>query len=175
MKRGDFKPGDCVLRAKINMSSHNMHMRDPVMYRIINASHHRTGNQWKIYPTYDWTHGQSDFIESISHSFCTLEFEVHRELYDWFLNKIPNDDNSIIPKQREFARLNLSYTVMSKRKLADDIPASYHANHPVSKLNDPQELPDMVIASQDQAQAFAEVSVKAIHNLIFPIIGAALP
>ena len=119
MKRGDFKPGDCVLRAKINMSSHNMHMRDPVMYRIINASHHRTGNQWKIYPTYDWTHGQSDFIESISHSFCTLEFEVHRELYDWFLNKIPNDDNSIIPKQREFARLNLSYTVMSKRKLAE--------------------------------------------------------
>ena len=86
---------------------------------MVNASHHRTGNKWKIYPTYDWTHGQSDFIESISHSFCTLEFEVHRELYDWFLNKIPNDDNSIIPKQKEFARLNLSYTVMSKRKLAE--------------------------------------------------------
>ena len=118
MKNGDFNPGDCVLRAKIDMSSSNMHMRDPIMYRIMNTFHHRTGDKWKIYPTYDWTHGQSDFIESISHSLCTLEFEVHRELYDWFISKIPKG-KSLLPKQREFARLNLSYTVMSKRKLSE--------------------------------------------------------
>jgi len=116
MKKGHFKPGDCVLRAKIDMSSPNMHMRDPVLYRIINTSHHRTNDKWKIYPTYDWAHGQSDYIEQISHSFCTLEFEVHRELYDWFLQNI-YDDGKLLPKQREFARLNLSYTIMSKRKL----------------------------------------------------------
>ena len=118
MKNGNFNPGDCVLRAKIDMSSPNMHMRDPIMYRIIDISHHRTGDKWKIYPTYDWTHGQSDFIESISHSLCTLEFEVHRELYEWFISKIPKE-KSLLPKQREFARLNLSYTVMSKRKLSE--------------------------------------------------------
>ena len=118
MKNGDFNPGDCVLRAKIDMSSPNMHMRDPIMYRIMDVHHHRTGDKWKIYPTYDWTHGQSDFIESISHSLCTLEFEVHRELYDWFISKIPKD-KFLLPKQREFARLNLSYTVMSKRKLSE--------------------------------------------------------
>ena len=116
MKKGHFNPGDCVLRAKIDMSSPNMHMRDPVLYRIINTSHHRTNDKWKIYPTYDWAHGQSDYIEQISHSFCTLEFEVHRELYDWFLQNI-YDDGKLLPKQREFARLNLSYTIMSKRKL----------------------------------------------------------
>lgn len=116
MKKGHFKPGDCVLRAKIDMSSPNMHMRDPVLYRIINTSHHRTNDKWKIYPTYDWAHGQSDYIEQISHSFCTLEFEVHRELYDWFLQNI-YDEGKLLPKQREFARLNLSYTIMSKRKL----------------------------------------------------------
>ena len=118
MKKGHFKPGDCVLRAKIDMSSPNMHMRDPVLYRIINTSHHRTNDKWKIYPTYDWAHGQSDYIEQISHSFCTLEFEVHRELYDWFLQNI-YDDRKLLPKQREFARLNLSYTIMSKRKLSE--------------------------------------------------------
>ena len=118
MKNGDFNSGDCVLRAKIDMSSPNMHMRDPIMYRIMDISHHRTGDKWKMYPTYDWTHGQSDFIESISHSLCTLEFEVHRELYDWFISKIPKK-KSLFPKQREFARLNLSYTVMSKRKLSE--------------------------------------------------------
>ena len=118
MKKGHFKPGDCVLRAKIDMSSPNMHMRDPVLYRIINTSHHRTNDKWKIYPTYDWAHGQSDYIEKISHSFCTLEFEVHRELYDWFLQNI-YDDRKLLPKQREFARLNLSYTIMSKRKLSE--------------------------------------------------------
>ena len=118
MKNGHFKPGDCVLRAKIDMSSSNMHMRDPVLYRIINTSHHRTNDKWKIYPTYDWAHGQSDYIEQISHSFCTLEFEVHRELYDWFLQNI-YDEGKLLPKQREFARLNLSYTIMSKRKLSE--------------------------------------------------------
>ena len=118
MKLGQFAPGDCVLRAKIDMSSPNMHMRDPVLYRIINASHHRTNDKWKIYPTYDWAHGQSDYIEQISHSFCTLEFEVHRELYDWLLENI-SDMKKLIPKQREFARLNLSYTIMSKRKLSE--------------------------------------------------------
>jgi len=117
MKFGDFSPGDCVLRAKIDMESPNMHMRDPVLYRIINFDHHRTKDKWKIYPTYDWAHGQSDYIEGISHSFCTLEFEVHRELYDWFINNI--NKSELVPKQREFARLNLSYTIMSKRKLAE--------------------------------------------------------
>lgn len=118
MKLGEFSPGDCVLRAKIDMSSPNMHMRDPVLYRILNHKHHRTGEKWKIYPTYDWAHGQSDYIENISHSFCTLEFEVHRELYDWLLNNIEKSKD-LVPKQREFARLNLSYTIMSKRKLSD--------------------------------------------------------
>ncbi|MEC8221793.1 MAG: glutamine--tRNA ligase/YqeY domain fusion protein [Bacteroidota bacterium] len=118
MKDNYFKPGDCVLRAKIDMSSPNMHMRDPIMYRIIDHEHHRTKDNWVIYPTYDWAHGQSDYIENISHSFCTLEFEVHRELYDWFISNI-SDEKQIIPKQREFARLNISYTIMSKRKLLE--------------------------------------------------------
>ena len=118
MRDNYFKPGDCVLRAKIDMSSPNMHMRDPIMYRIINHEHHRTKDNWVIYPTYDWAHGQSDYIENISHSFCTLEFEVHRELYDWFISNI-SDEKKIIPKQREFARLNISYTIMSKRKLLE--------------------------------------------------------
>ena len=118
MKDNYFKPGDCVLRAKIDMSSPNMHMRDPIMYRIIDHEHHRTKDNWVIYPTYDWAHGQSDYIENISHSFCTLEFEVHRELYDWFISNI-SDEKKILPKQREFARLNISYTIMSKRKLLE--------------------------------------------------------
>lgn len=116
MKNGAFAEGSHVLRAKIDMASPNMHMRDPIMYRILKASHHRTGNDWKIYPMYDWAHGESDYIEQISHSICTLEFEVHRELYDWYLDQI-YDTKKLRPKQREFARLNLNYTVMSKRKL----------------------------------------------------------
>ncbi|MDP3354018.1 MAG: glutamine--tRNA ligase/YqeY domain fusion protein [Flavobacteriaceae bacterium] len=116
MKNGAFAEGTHVLRAKIDMTSPNMHMRDPIMYRILNASHHRTGNNWRIYPMYDWAHGESDYIEQISHSICTLEFEVHRELYDWYLDQI-YDAEKLRPKQREFARLNLNYTVMSKRKL----------------------------------------------------------
>lgn len=116
MKAGEFEDGAHILRAKIDMTSPNMLMRDPIMYRILHKEHHRSGNTWKIYPMYDWTHGESDYLEDISHSFCTLEFAMHRELYDWFVNEIKEDDK-IIPHQYEFARLNLSYTVMSKRKL----------------------------------------------------------
>jgi glutaminyl-tRNA synthetase len=117
MADGKHNEGSLVLRAKIDMASPNMLMRDPVIYRILNKEHHRTGNQWCIYPMYDWTHGESDYIESISHSLCTLEFKPHRDLYEWFLNHISSLDH-IYPKQREFARLNLSYTVTSKRKLS---------------------------------------------------------
>lgn len=116
MKEGKHKEGTHILRAKIDMSSPNMLMRDPLMYRIMHQSHHRSGDQWCIYPMYDWTHGESDFIENISHSLCSLEFKPHRELYEWFLDNIDTKDK-LLPKQREFARLNLNYTVMSKRKL----------------------------------------------------------
>jgi glutaminyl-tRNA synthetase len=113
MKRGEFKDGDKTLRAKIDMSSPNMHLRDPLMYRIKHTHHHRTGDNWCIYPMYDFAHGQSDAIEKITHSICTLEFEVHKPLYEWFIDKL-----ELFPsKQYEFARLNLNYTVMSKRKL----------------------------------------------------------
>ncbi len=118
MKAGEFEPGTHILRAKIDMASPNMLMRDPLLYRIVKKAHHRTGNDWCIYPMYDFTHGQSDYLESISHSICTLEFKSHRELYDWFLDQIA-DKNKTRPKQREFARRNLSYTVMSKRKLLE--------------------------------------------------------
>jgi glutaminyl-tRNA synthetase len=116
MKDGDFPEGSHVLRAKIDMTSKNMLMRDPLMYRILHRHHHRTGTEWKIYPMYDYAHGESDYIEQISHSICTLEFVMHRELYNWFLDQI-YDDSSVRPHQYEFARLNLNYTVMSKRKL----------------------------------------------------------
>lgn len=116
MKNGEFPEGSHILRAKIDMKSTNMLMRDPIMYRILHKHHHRTGNDWKIYPMYDWAHGESDYLEQISHSFCTLEFLPHRELYDWFLDQI-YEDNRVRPKQREFARRNLSHTVVSKRKL----------------------------------------------------------
>ncbi len=115
MKNGEFEDGSKVLRAKVDMTSPNMHMRDPIMYRILHSQHHRTGSKWNIYPMYDWAHGQSDYIEGITHSLCTLEFEIHRPLYDWFLNQVVEGDYR--PRQIEFARLNLSYTVMSKRKL----------------------------------------------------------
>lgn len=115
MRKGEFRDGEKVLRARIDMGSPNMHMRDPILYRIIHAHHHRTGDAWCIYPTYDFAHGQSDSIEEITHSICTLEFEVHRPLYDWFIKEL-----EIFPsRQIEFARLNLSYTVMSKRKLLE--------------------------------------------------------
>ncbi len=116
MKNGETPEGAHVLRAKIDMTSSNMIMRDPVMYRSLHKKHHRTGDTWKIYPMYDWAHGESDFIESVSHSFCTLEFLPHRELYNWFISKI-SKNGDFIPKQREFARRNLSHTIVSKRKL----------------------------------------------------------
>ena len=120
MKAGEFPEGTHVLRAKINMKDPNMLMRDPIMYRILYAHHHRTGDKWCIYPMYDWTHGESDYIEQISHSLCSLEFKPHRKLYNWFRDNVyeySSDSLPLPPKQREFARLNLSYTIMSKRKL----------------------------------------------------------
>ncbi len=113
MRAGKYADGEKVLRAKVDMASPNMHMRDPIIYRIKKAHHHRTGNDWCIYPMYDFAHGQSDSIENITHSICTLEFVPHRPLYDWFIEKL-----EIFPsRQYEFARLNLTFTVMSKRKL----------------------------------------------------------
>ncbi len=123
MKNGEFETGAMILRSKIDMSSPNMHMRDPIMYRILHQKHHRTGRDWCIYPMYDWAHGQSDFIEGITHSVCTLEFEIHRPLYDWALDQIVEGDYR--PRQIEFARLNLSYTVMSKRKLLQLVKDNY--------------------------------------------------
>jgi len=121
MRQGTFKDGEKVLRAKIDMSSPNMHLRDPVMYRIKHAHHHRTGDKWCIYPMYDFAHGQSDSIEKITHSICTLEFVPHRPLYDWFIQQL-----EIFPShQYEFARLNLNYTVMSKRKLLQLVNEKY--------------------------------------------------
>ncbi len=130
MRRGEFANGEKVLRAKVDMASPNMQMRDPVMYRILHASHHRTGDKWCIYPMYDYAHGQSDYIEQITHSICTLEFENHRPLYDWFLDQIATGDR---PQQIEFARLNINYTVMSKRKLLELVEGNY-----VSGWDDPR-------------------------------------
>ena len=132
MKNGDFKQGEHVLRAKISMSSSNMLMRDPVIYRVINSPHPRTKNIWKIYPMYDWTHGESDYIEQVSHSLCTLEFKPHRDLYDWFLDQVV-DKSKIRPKQSEFARLNLSHTITSKRKLLSLVEGGF-----VSGWDDPR-------------------------------------
>ena len=120
MKAGECNEGEHILRAKIDMQHPNMLMRDPIMYRVLKKHHHRTANDWCIYPMYDWTHGESDYIEQISHSLCSLEFKPHRELYDWFKEQVfgfAKNKYSMLPKQREFARLNLNYTIMSKRKL----------------------------------------------------------
>ena len=129
MRAGEFNDGDRVLRAKVDMSSPNINMRDPIMYRILKATHHRTGDEWCIYPTYDFAHGQSDSIEGITHSICTLEFEDHRPLYDWYLYNLEIHH----PQQIEFARLNLSYTLMSKRKLNKLVEGGY-----VDGWNDPR-------------------------------------
>ncbi len=131
MKNGEFKEGTKVLRAKIDMASPNMLMRDPIMYRIIYSSHHRTGDKWCIYPMYDFTHGQSDYLEGITHSICTLEFEIHRPLYNWFLDQLT--DTEYRPRQIEFARRNLNYTVMSKRRLLELVQKGY-----VSGWDDPR-------------------------------------
>ncbi len=134
MKAGKFPNGAHVLRAKIDMASSNMLMRDPFLYRVLHKAHHRTGSNWFIYPMYDWAHGESDYIEQVSHSICTLEFMMHRELYEWFVKQV-YDENvlPLPPKQREFARLNLSYTVMSKRKLLQLVEQKH-----VSGWNDPR-------------------------------------
>ncbi|MEE9288200.1 MAG: glutamine--tRNA ligase/YqeY domain fusion protein [Bacteroidota bacterium] len=129
MRNGEFSDGSCTLRAKIDMASPNLNMRDPVMYRILHASHHRTGDKWCIYPTYDWAHGQSDSIEGITHSICTLEFADHRPLYDWYLDEL----GVYHPQQIEFARLKLTYTVTSKRKLLRLVEEGY-----VNGWNDPR-------------------------------------
>ncbi|MDZ7616880.1 MAG: glutamine--tRNA ligase/YqeY domain fusion protein, partial [Patescibacteria group bacterium] len=129
MRQGEFPDGTRTLRAKIDMAHPNLNLRDPVLYRILHASHHRTGDRWCIYPMYDWTHGQSDSIERITHSICTLEFENHRPLYDWFIQQL----GIFAPRQIEFARLNLTYTIMSKRKLLRLVQDGH-----VSGWNDPR-------------------------------------
>jgi glutaminyl-tRNA synthetase len=131
MKDGELEEGACVLRAKIDMNSPNMHMRDPIIYRIMKAHHHRTGDKWCIYPMYDFAHGQCDFWEGITHSVCTLEFEVHRPLYNWFIDQL--QETEYRPRQIEFARLNLTYTVMSKRKLLELVKEKH-----VSGWDDPR-------------------------------------
>ena len=141
MKSGEFEEGAHILRAKIDMQHPNMLMRDPIMYRVLKKHHHRTANDWCIYPMYDWTHGESDYIEQISHSLCSLEFKPHRELYDWFKTKVYGYSANALPmqpKQREFARLNLSYTIMSKRKLLQLVEAEV-----VSGWDDPR-MPTIV-------------------------------
>jgi glutaminyl-tRNA synthetase len=155
MKSGEFPAGSNVLRAKIDMSSPNMHMRDPILYRIINAHHHRTGNKWCIYPMYDWAHGESDYIEQVSHSLCTLEFKAHRELYDWYLDQII-DPAKLRPKQREFARRNLSYTVMSKRKLLELVQ-----NKVVSGWDDPR----MPTISGLRRRGYTPTSIRKFSDL----------
>lgn len=133
MKAGQHPEGAHVLRAKIDMASSNMLLRDPVMYRIMYKTHHRTADDWCIYPLYDWTHGQSDYVEQVSHSLCSLEFKPHRDLYDWFLDALSPLEKYLRPKQTEFARMNLSYTVTSKRKLASLIEEGF-----VSGWDDPR-------------------------------------
>ncbi|RZJ30728.1 MAG: glutamine--tRNA ligase/YqeY domain fusion protein [Flavobacterium sp.] len=156
MRKGEFAEGTHILRAKIDMTSTNMLMRDPIMYRILHKHHHRTGDNWCIYPMYDWAHGESDYLESISHSFCTLEFLPHRELYDWFLDQI-YDEKNVRPKQREFARRNLSHTVVSKRKLLKLV----EDNH-VSGWDDPR----MSTISGLRRRGYTPVSLRNFANTI---------
>ena len=153
MRAGEFEDGACVLRAKIDMTSPNLNMRDPVLYRVLHAHHHRTGNKWCIYPMYDFTHGQSDSIEGITHSLCTLEFEDHRPLYDWFVGQL----NIFAPQQIEFARLNLSYTVMSKRKLMELVEGGY-----VSGWDDPR----MPTLSGMRRRGYTPESIRNFCDLI---------
>lgn len=153
MRKGEFGDGEKVLRAKIDMASPNMHLRDPLMYRIKHVEHHRTGNAWCIYPMYDFAHGQSDAIEQITHSICTLEFEVHRPLYDWFIEKL-----GLFPShQYEFARLNLSYTVMSKRKLLQLVKEHY-----VSSWDDPR----MPTISGMRRRGYTPESIRAFSERV---------
>lgn len=156
MKNGEFEKGTHVLRAKISMGANNMLMRDPIIYRIMHAHHHRTGNDWCIYPMYDWAHGESDYLEQISHSFCTLEFLPHRELYDWFLNQI-YDSTKVRPKQREFARRNLSHTVVSKRKLLQLVEEKH-----VTGWDDPR----MSTISGMRRRGYTPTSIRNFANTI---------
>jgi glutaminyl-tRNA synthetase len=155
MRNGEFKEGERVLRAKIDMTSPNMWLRDPVMYRIMFAHHHRTGDKWCIYPMYDWAHGQSDFLEGITHSICTLEFEVHRPLYDWFLDSLDFKGNR--PRQHEFARLNLTYTVMSKRKLLQLVEEKF-----VTGWDDPR----MPTVSGLRRRGYTPASIRAFADKV---------
>ncbi len=156
MKNGEFPNGTHILRAKISMNAKNMLMRDPIMYRILHAHHHRTGNDWCIYPMYDWAHGESDYLEQISHSFCTLEFLPHRELYDWFLDQV-YDDSKVRPKQREFARRNLSHTVVSKRKLLQLVEEKY-----VTGWDDPR----MSTISGMRRRGYPPMAIRNFANII---------
>jgi glutaminyl-tRNA synthetase len=153
MKAGEFPDGSRVLRAKIDMASPNMHMRDPILYRIIHTEHHRTGNQWCIYPMYDFAHGQSDSIEGITHSICTLEFEVHRPLYDWCIREL----EIFAPQQIEFARLNMTYTVMSKRKLLELVKNNF-----VSGWDDPR----MPTISGLRRRGYTPESIRNFSDLV---------
>jgi glutaminyl-tRNA synthetase len=155
MNRGEFDEGSRVLRAKIDMTSPNMHMRDPIIYRILKTSHHRTGSKWMVYPMYDFAHGQSDYFEGITHSLCTLEFEVHRPLYDWFVDQLKTGDYR--PRQIEFNRLNLSYTMMSKRKLLELVQEGQ-----VSGWDDPR----MPTLCGLRRRGFTPESVKRFIDLI---------
>ena len=156
MKNGEFPNGTHILRAKISMGANNMLMRDPIMYRILHAHHHRTGNDWCIYPMYDWAHGESDYLEQISHSFCTLEFLPHRELYDWFLDQV-YDATKVRPKQREFARRNLSHTVVSKRKLLQLVEEKH-----VSSWDDPR----MSTISGMRRRGYPPMAIRNFANII---------
>ncbi|MEX2428989.1 MAG: glutamine--tRNA ligase/YqeY domain fusion protein [Bacteroidales bacterium] len=155
MNKGEFTGGSRVLRARIDMASPNMHMRDPVIYRIIDHPHHRTGTDWKVYPMYDFAHGQSDYFEGITHSLCTLEFEVHRPLYDWFIDQLKTDDYR--PRQIEFNRLNITYTVMSKRKLLQMVKEGV-----VNGWNDPR----MPTLSGLRRRGYTPASIKNFINSI---------
>ena len=156
MKKGEFQNGTHILRAKIDMTHTNMLMRDPIMYRILHSHHHRTGNDWCIYPMYDWAHGESDYIEQISHSFCTLEFLPHRELYDWFLDQV-YDATKVRPKQREFARRNLSHTVVSKRKLLQLVEEKH-----VTSWDDPR----MSTISGMRRRGYTPMAIRNFANTI---------
>lgn len=155
MKNGVHEEGSMILRAKIDMNSPNMHMRDPIMYRIMKKHHDRTGDKWNIYPMYDYAHGLSDYIEGITHSICTLEFEVHRPLYDWFIDQI--DTTEVRPRQIEFARLNISYTIMSKRKLLELV-----TNNHVSGWDDPR----MPTVSGLRRRGYTPASIRAFADRI---------
>jgi glutaminyl-tRNA synthetase len=154
MRRGELPEGSCVLRAKIDMAAPNINLRDPTMYRIRHAHHHQTGDKWKIYPTYDFTHGQSDAIEGVTHSICTLEFEDHRPLYEWYLSNLPVPST---PRQYEFARLNLTYTVMSKRKLKQIVDEKH-----VSGWDDPR----MPTLSGLRRRGYTPASIRAFCDII---------